>query len=80
MARRATSSGSAHPQGVVTIELPDRREFVWPAATAAMRRWAIGEDVSYGGSRWRVVSRSDNGHGLTLRLRPWSSLTEASRP
>jgi hypothetical protein len=68
--RAASSSEGARQQGVVTIELPDRREFVWPAATAAMRRWAIGDDVAYGGSRWHVVARSDNGHGLILRLRP----------
>lgn len=58
-------------QTVVVLQLPDRREFVWPSPRADMVSWRIGECVSYMGSRWRVVSR-ENGSSdvLTLRLAP----------
>ena len=64
-----TSSGSE--QTVVVVELPGRREFVWPSPRAEMVSWQIGECVSYMGSRWRVVSRANgSSEVLTLRLVP----------
>ena len=66
-----TSAGSGSEQTVVVVELPGRREFVWPSPRADMVSWQTGECVSYMGSRWRVVSRANGSSDvLTLRLAP----------
>lgn len=65
------SAGNGSEQTVVVLELPGRREFVWPSPRADIVSWQIGECVSYMGSRWRVVSRANGSSGvLTLRLVP----------
>ena len=61
-----TSAGNGE-QTVVVVELPGRREFVWPSPRDDMVSWQIGECVSYMGSRWRVVSRA-NGSSDVLKL------------
>lgn len=65
------SAGNGSEQTVVVIEVPGGREFVWPSPRADMVSWQIGERVSYMGSRWLVVSRT-NGPSkvLTLKLAP----------
>jgi hypothetical protein len=68
-----SAPGEDRGQRVVRIEFASRREFVWPSATAAMTSWQIGDDVSYRGSRWRVVSRSEHPEVLTLELTPKGS-------
>ena len=66
-----TFAGNGAEQTVVVLELPDRREFVWPSPKAHMVSWQIGESVSYRGSRWRVMSRAEGSSDvLTLRLGP----------
>ena len=65
------SAGNGSEQTVVVVEVPGGREFVWPSARADMVSWQIGERVSYMGSRWRVVSRTNGSSDvLTLRLAP----------
>jgi hypothetical protein len=71
----AGSSGSSGENGskqtVVVVELPGGREFVWPSPRADMVSWQIGERVTYMGSRWRVVSRTNgSADALTLQLAP----------
>jgi hypothetical protein len=71
----AGSSGSSGENGskqtVVVVELPGGREFVWPSPRADMASWQIGERVTYMGSRWRVVSRTNgSADALTLQLAP----------
>ena len=66
-----SSGENGSEQTVVVVELPGGSEFVWPSARADMVSWQIGERVTYMGSRWRVVSRT-NGlpDALTLQLAP----------
>ena len=71
----ASSAGSSEENGskqtVVVVQLPDEREFVWPSPRADMVSWQVGESVSYLGSRWRVVSRTNgSSDALTLQLAP----------
>ena len=66
-----TSAENGSEQTVVVLELPGRREFVWPSSRSNMLSWQIGESVSYMGSRWRVLSRANGSSDvLTLRLAP----------
>ena len=70
-----SSSGSSEENGskqtVVVVELPGRREFAWPSPRADMVSWQIGERVTYMGSRWRVLSRTNGlSDALTLQLAP----------
>ena len=70
-----TSAGNESEQTVVVVELPGGREFVWPSPAADMVSWQTGECVSYMGSRWRVVARSNgSSEVLTLRLAPDAEL------
>jgi hypothetical protein len=65
------SEGNGSKQTVVVVELPGGREFVWPSPRAGMVSWQIGERVTYMGSRWRVVSRTNgSSSALTLQLAP----------
>lgn len=64
-------AGNGAEQTVVVVEVPGGREFVWPSPRLDMVGWQIGERVSYMGSRWRVVSRTNGSSDvLTLRLVP----------
>jgi hypothetical protein len=66
-----SSEGNGSKQTVVIVELPGGREFVWPSQGADIVRWQIGERVTYMGSRWRVVSRTNGSSDvLTLQLAP----------
>ena len=66
-----SSTGSGSEQTVVVVEVPGGREFVWPSPRDDMVSWQIGERVSYMGSRWRVVSRTNGSSDvLTLKLVP----------
>ena len=70
-----SSSGSSKENGskqtVVVVELPGGREFAWPSPRADMVSWQIGERVTYMGSRWRVLSRTNGlSDALTLQLAP----------
>jgi hypothetical protein len=66
-----SSTGSGSEQTVVVVEVPGGREFVWPSPRADMVSWQVGERVSYMGSRWRVVSRTNGPSDvLTLKLAP----------
>ena len=66
-----SSAGIGSEQTVVVVEVPGGREFVWPSPRADMVSWQIGDRVSYMGSRWRVVSRTNGSSDvLTLRLAP----------
>jgi hypothetical protein len=68
-----SSEGNASKQTIVVVELPGGRDFVWPSPRADMVRWQMGERVTYMGSRWRVVSRTNGlADTLTLRLAPES--------
>jgi hypothetical protein len=69
----AGSSGSYGKNGseqtVVVVELPDRREFVWPSPRVDMLGWQIGDRVTYLGTRWQVVSRRNGSSDvLTFQL------------
>lgn len=65
------SAGNGSEQTVVVVEVPGGREFVWPSPRADMVSWQIGERVSYMGSRWLVVSRTNgSSEVLTLKLAP----------
>jgi hypothetical protein len=66
-----SSEGTASEQTVVVLELPGGREFVWPSPRSDMVSWQAGERVTYMGSRWRVVSRTNgSSDAVTLQLAP----------
>jgi hypothetical protein len=66
-----SSAGKGAERTVIVVEVPGGREFVWPSPRLDMVSWQIGERVSYMGSRWRVVSRTNGSSDvLTLRLVP----------
>ena len=66
-----SSAENASQQTVVVVEVPGGREFVWPSPRADMVSWEIGERVTYLGSQWRVVSRTNGSSDvLTLKLAP----------
>jgi hypothetical protein len=66
-----SSEGNGSKQTVVIVELPGGRDFVWPSPRADMVSWQTGERVTYMGSRWRVVSRTNGSSDvLTLQLAP----------
>ena len=65
------SAGNRSEQTVVIVELPGGRELVWPSPRVDMASWHLGERVSYMGSRWQVVSRTNGSSDvLTLKLAP----------
>ena len=64
-----SSAGNGSTQTVVVVELPGGREFVWPSPRSDMVSWQIGERVTYMGTRWRVVSRTNGSSDVvTLQL------------
>ena len=66
-----SSAENASEQTVVVVEVPGGREFVWPSPRADMVSWEIGERVTYLGSQWRVVSRTNGSSDVvTLKLAP----------
>ena len=65
------SAENASEQTVVVVEVPGGREFVWPSPRADMVSWEVGDRVTYLGSQWRVVSRTNGSSNvLTLKLAP----------
>jgi hypothetical protein len=63
------SAENGAEQTVVVVEVPGGREYVWPSPRADMFSWQTGDRVSYMGSRWQVVSRTNGSSDvLTLKL------------
>ena len=65
-----TSEAKHARQTIVVIELPVGREYVWPSSTASMAGWQTGEQVTYRGRRWTVVSRANGSDMVTFELVP----------
>ena len=55
-------------QEVVTINFPGGREFQWLGADSPMRRWQVGQSVTFRGYRWLVLARSESKGSLTFSL------------
>lgn len=55
-------------QDVVTINFPGGREFQFVEADSPLRQWQVGQAVTFRGSSWLVVARSESAGSLSLSL------------